>query len=407
MASVFLSYGRDDGAQAKPIAAALERAGHSVWWDRHIGGGSQFSKEIEQALNGADVVLVLWSPASVDSAWVRDEAGAGRDRGQLVPLSLKGTQPPLGFRQFQAINLGTWGGRGKVPRLNEILAAIERQTKEPGIPAPRNAQPRHGPSLNMWALIGLGVGLFFVVIGLLIGHTWNQGSSSQPTVAVSAADASPRSQSAAAGLLVKLGELTNVGAGKWQLTESVDKEARPDLLFRVADTGSDDKPQSSLVLLDGKSNALLWSREFTFPAGQQPDLRQQLSLTAGRVLGCVLESRKAKGVSRDQLKLFLEACASLADEDLENYDQVAAQLRSIVAQTPSFKPAWGRLLFADSAIADVARNTGDEASKLKQLKTDLVEAKSQFPDLPEIAIGAVHDLKYGDFGSRIQILQNA
>ena len=70
MASVFLSYDRDDRAKAASIAAALEQAGHSVWWDQHIRGGAQYSKEIEQALNSADAVAVLWSQASAESAWV-------------------------------------------------------------------------------------------------------------------------------------------------------------------------------------------------------------------------------------------------------------------------------------------------------------------------------------------------
>jgi len=108
MASLFLSYARDDADTARAIAAALEKAGHSVWWDKHIGGGAQFAKEIEQALDKADVVLVLWTTHSIESPWVRDEAGAGRDRGRLVPLSLGGTLPPLGFRQFHSIDLGDW-----------------------------------------------------------------------------------------------------------------------------------------------------------------------------------------------------------------------------------------------------------------------------------------------------------
>ena len=411
MASLFLSYDRDHASIARVIATALEKAGHSVWWDRRIGGGTEYAQEIEQALDNADVVIVLWTSSSIASPWVRDEAGAGRDKGRLVPLSLEGTPPPIGFRQFQSIDLGTWRGRGRVPRLQDILAAIERQLKEPGIPTPVGTDPvrhrRSGPSLNMWALIGLGVTMFFVIVGLLIGRPWELGSSSGPTVSVTAADGSPRSQAAASDLLVKLGGLAQVGGGKWQLVDESEKPGKPDLLFRTADTGSDDKPQSNLVLLDGKSNSLLWSREFTFLSGQQADLRQQLSLTAGRVLGCVLESRTAKRLPRDQLKLFLDACASLADQDLGNYDQVAAQMRTIVGQTPTFRPAWGRLLFADSTIADVARNTGDEASALQQFKTDLAKARSQFPDLPEIAIGAVHDLKYGDFGIRIQMLEEA
>jgi len=85
MASVFLSYDHDDAKRARPIALQLEKAGHSVWWDLHVRGDAQFSKEIEEALDAAEVVVVLWSRDSVESAWVRDEAAAGRDTGRLVP----------------------------------------------------------------------------------------------------------------------------------------------------------------------------------------------------------------------------------------------------------------------------------------------------------------------------------
>ena len=49
MARVFLSYDREDTDRARPIAVALEKAGHSVWWDRHIRSGTQFSQEIDEA----------------------------------------------------------------------------------------------------------------------------------------------------------------------------------------------------------------------------------------------------------------------------------------------------------------------------------------------------------------------
>jgi hypothetical protein len=39
MASVFLSYDRDDAAETRSIAQAMENAGHSVWWDLHVRGG--------------------------------------------------------------------------------------------------------------------------------------------------------------------------------------------------------------------------------------------------------------------------------------------------------------------------------------------------------------------------------
>src|SRR5919205_2889116 len=103
MAGIFLSYDRDDSNAARVVATALEKAGHSVWWDLHVRGGAQFAKVIEEALKAADAVVVLWSKNSVESAWVRDEAAAGRDSARLVPVTIDGTEPPLGFCQFQTI----------------------------------------------------------------------------------------------------------------------------------------------------------------------------------------------------------------------------------------------------------------------------------------------------------------
>src|SRR5918994_954740 len=105
MASIFLSYAREDLVVARSLAGALERLGHSVWWDRHIKGATQFAAEIESALAKAEAVVVLWSQASFASPWARDEASAARDSGRLFPAPLDGAHPPMGFRQYQSVDL--------------------------------------------------------------------------------------------------------------------------------------------------------------------------------------------------------------------------------------------------------------------------------------------------------------
>src|SRR5205814_10437135 len=116
----------DDDGKARARAAVMERAGHSVWWDRRIKGGSQYSTEIEAALTAAEKIVVLWSSKSITSAWVRDEAAVGRDMGWLVPVTFDGTEPPLGFRQFQTIDLRHWSGRGAQAKIEELLEALGR-----------------------------------------------------------------------------------------------------------------------------------------------------------------------------------------------------------------------------------------------------------------------------------------
>lgn len=126
MSRIFLSYARDDVDAAKQLAEGISEAGHDVWWDRNLHGGSRFDTEIDEALENAEAVVVLWSKASVGSAWVKDEAGEGRDSGRLVPVALDSAKPPLGFRQFQTIDLGAWNGHGRPDMLNELLDGIAR-----------------------------------------------------------------------------------------------------------------------------------------------------------------------------------------------------------------------------------------------------------------------------------------
>jgi TolB-like protein/Tfp pilus assembly protein PilF len=122
--SVFLSYAREDFAKAQAIVSVLERQGLTVWWDGLIESGHEFAEKIEEALQSADVVVVLWSPTSIHSHWVRDEAAAGRDRGRMVPVTIGGVEPPLGFRQIKYLDLTNWRGKGTDRRAKQLHQAI-------------------------------------------------------------------------------------------------------------------------------------------------------------------------------------------------------------------------------------------------------------------------------------------
>jgi adenylate cyclase len=123
---VFLSHARQDVDAAKSLAESISRAGHDVWWDRQLQAGSRFAAEIDHQLKQAQAVVVLWTAASVESAWVQDEAVEGRDSGTLVPVALNSIKPPLGFRQFHTIDLSFNHGKPATEGLDQVLAAIGR-----------------------------------------------------------------------------------------------------------------------------------------------------------------------------------------------------------------------------------------------------------------------------------------
>ena len=146
MAKVFLSYSREDQAAAKQLAACIDREGHQVWWDRQIEGGSRFTAEIDRELKGADAVVVIWTKSSVESPWVQDEAAEGRDSGRLVPVLLGTDKPPLGFRQFQSIDFGDWGGEADPPALDALVRAIAQKGGEHQAAQESNKQAAKGPA---------------------------------------------------------------------------------------------------------------------------------------------------------------------------------------------------------------------------------------------------------------------
>ena len=128
---IFVSYARPDEKAARAVIKLLEDAGFKVWWDGLIPGGERFGSRINEALEAAKAVLVLWSKSATESHWVQDEASLGRDRHCLVPLSLDGTQPPLGFRQFQWIDISRGGLKASNPAIQRALKAVAEAIGRP------------------------------------------------------------------------------------------------------------------------------------------------------------------------------------------------------------------------------------------------------------------------------------
>lgn len=130
MADVFISYSQQDRPKVDQLAQRLSEVGVSVWYDQHIAGGKNFSHEIEEQLDQAQAVVVVWSAHSIRSMWVPDEAAVGRDRGILVPLSIDGTEPPIGFRQLQTIDFSGWDGRSSQLPFEQLTSVLKTRLED-------------------------------------------------------------------------------------------------------------------------------------------------------------------------------------------------------------------------------------------------------------------------------------
>jgi adenylate cyclase len=124
MADVFISYARADKARVAPLVAAIEAKGWSVWWDPEIAPGREFDDEIDEALQAAKAVLVVWTPTSVVSRWVRGEARDAAEREVLVPVRFDNARLPIDVRAIHTTDLDDWANKADGTSMQECLRAL-------------------------------------------------------------------------------------------------------------------------------------------------------------------------------------------------------------------------------------------------------------------------------------------
>ena len=137
---IFLSYNREDAGVAKRFADAFAAEGLSVWWDATLRSGEAYDEVTEAALRGAKAVVVLWSPRSVVSRWVRAEATIADRCKTLVPVTIEPCERPIMFELTQTAELSHWtgdaGDRAWLAFLGDLGHLFSREKATPSAPGP-------------------------------------------------------------------------------------------------------------------------------------------------------------------------------------------------------------------------------------------------------------------------------
>lgn len=160
MADVFVSYARTDKERVAPLVAAIEARGWSVWWDPEIAAGQLFDDQIEAELNAAKSVLVVWTPTSVASRWVRGEAREAADRGILVPVRFDEARLPMDVRALHTTDLDQWRNDPASPPFQEVLRALgsmiaRNSAPQAGKPGPGSAPAASAAKTNRVSICAL------------------------------------------------------------------------------------------------------------------------------------------------------------------------------------------------------------------------------------------------------------
>lgn len=170
---IFVSYKRQDQPAARQLAEALAAEGWKVWWDPALRAGEHFDQVIEQALADCRCAIVLWSPRSIASQYVRDEANFALEQGKLVPAWIEHTELPFRFRGLHTQDLSDWKGDRNAPVFRELVDDIRARIGEPGAPTALPQQEPARPPVNRrrryvalgaLALVAIGIALWLVDI---------------------------------------------------------------------------------------------------------------------------------------------------------------------------------------------------------------------------------------------------
>jgi 5'-deoxynucleotidase YfbR-like HD superfamily hydrolase len=105
MNRVFISYAHSDLYVVERLTEALSANSIDVWWDKKINPGERFDREIEQQINNATLVIVLWSSNAELSEWVPNEAAIALRLNTLFPILLGGAKSPLQLLGRQSMSL--------------------------------------------------------------------------------------------------------------------------------------------------------------------------------------------------------------------------------------------------------------------------------------------------------------
>lgn len=420
---IFLSYAHADAKRAKALAAALGGRGFTVWWDTMIEGGASFAKSIREALDAADAVVVLWSRTSIESDWVADEAAQGRDRKRLVPLSLDGSLPPLGFRQYQTIDLSHWRGRAAGREMEAVERAILQAIGQSPVVA-RAASLAHGPGVDRRRAMLMAGGAGALLAGGGALYAWRDNlfgdDASDRTLAVLpfknlSGDASQAYLSDGLTEEVRAGLIRN--AGLRVLAATTSNSVRDDTggataiaaklgvshLLEGSVQRAGDVARVAIELTDGKTGFTTWSKRIDARLTDIFAFQTEVARTVSEALSARMATQDpAPGGTRSirAYEEYLKGRALYLAASDEASDRAAmAHFEIAIAADPQFALARAGL---SRVLASLAASNA-EAGELKSLYNRAIDEATKATTIaPRLAEGHLA-LGYALFSGRLDM----
>jgi TolB-like protein/Flp pilus assembly protein TadD len=267
---VFLSYTREDIAVAQTYRDALLREGLEVWWDATLHSGEDYDEVTEAALRGAKAVVVLWSPRSVASRWVRAEATIAFRNKTLTPVMIEPCERPVMFELTQTADLAHWRGAADDRAWLAFLDDVRRMAG------------RSGPTRGEAAPTSVGSGVPNVAV---LPLTHRAGDDELEVLAEDLTEEITRELAQSAYFRVIAAGTMAAHRGKPADYRALGRELDARYLIEGKLQRAGEDTRLTIQLIDADAASMVWSPRFIRKAADIAASPEELPLTVAAQLG--------------------------------------------------------------------------------------------------------------------------
>ncbi len=405
MSDVFVSYKAEDRKRVRPLVEALQADGYSVWWDEQIGGGAAWRDTIQEQLDAAKCVIVIWSKRSVgaDGRFVRDEAGRAQRRGAYLPVRIDAVEPPLGFGETQALQLRNWHGDRADRRYQAVEGAV--QSMIAGDAPHMRAPAGRDRGVDRRVVLGGAIGAVAVAgagAWLLLKPGSAEAAGSIAVLPFENLSGDPNQAYFSDGLAEELRSalartgLQVVGRTSSEAVKNADaKTAAKKLGVANILTGSVRRSPNTIrvsaQLVKGSDGLERWSQDYDRKPGDALKIQSDIAQNVANALSVTL-GRAAKGAlnvggttSAEAQDLYLQAEAVLGvDNSEDGYRRAIRLFDSAIALDPKFAEAYAHKSFA---INFMTGETGSAATFEAGYAQAANAAKQAIAIAPGLSVG--------------------
>jgi TolB-like protein len=377
---IFLSYNREDQSVARLFAEGFQRAGLDVWWDTALRSGQAYDEVTENALRRARAVVVLWSPRSVVSRWVRSEATLADRNKTLVPAMIEPCERPIMFELTQTAELAHWQGddadpawRAFVEDVRQFVAVeadlpLQPAASAAAAPSPAARRGKHGEAPSLAVLP------FANRSGLPEDDVFSLGMVEDIIDALSQG-VNLRVITSSATARFRTGAITDLPAMARDLGVRYVMEGnvrRAGALLRVTSQ-----------LVEAESGEILWTQRFERPISELADLQEDLVVEVSAHLHSQVERLEMARVLKKPHDLTAWECVTRASAAFRNITgetllQALTEAHRAVEIAPDYGLAHAMLADASATVYMWAQP--DDPAQIAHIRSTIDTALALEPD---------------------------